>query len=117
MITLTKIISKSILLATILFALSNVEIGSKLQVLTSIEDQEELQLSADSLSTFILIGIIWTIGSSLLMYSYYQIQGFLVCFVINLIFLGYIYNSFIKIFRKISKSNNLEFPNIFKNFI
>ena len=51
------------------FAIGSVEMSSKFSVRNFSKDQETLQNAADALADYLRIGIMWTIGVTVLFYA------------------------------------------------
>ncbi len=112
---LMKVIGKAILFASMQFAIGSVEMSSKFSVKNFSKDQDTLQNAADALSDYILIGIFWTIGTSLVFYASYGIEGLIANIAANFGILAWIYYSYIAAFEQAVKANNLQMPTLFKN--
>jgi hypothetical protein len=105
---LYKIIGKSILLASMQFAIGSVEMSSKFSVINFSKDQETLKRASDALNEYMLIGFIWTIGVVLIMYANYGKTGAISGILSNFFILGWIYISYKSSFKKAAKFNNLK---------
>ena len=60
--SLIAIIGSAILFSSLQFSVASVEMSSKYSVKNFSKDQTTLQHAADSLSDYIYIGTLWTIG-------------------------------------------------------
>ena len=108
-----KIIGKSILFASMQFAIGSVEMSSKFSVKNFSKDQETLQHAADALRDYIIIGFLWTIGTCLIFYTSYGVFGIVVNLITNLLIVLWIYLSYLQSFKSASIKNNLQMPKIF----
>ena len=95
-----KIIGKGILLGSIQVAIGSVEMSSKFSVLSFAKDQDTLQRAADALTSYIIIGLFWAIGSSLVLYGSYGILGVVSGMVSNLLIMLWIIGSYLHAFKK-----------------
>jgi hypothetical protein len=113
---LSKVIGKSILLASIQSAIGSVEMSSKFSVLNFAKDQTTLDNAANALSSYVFIGTVWMIGSATVLYSSYGWTGAIWCLVANLIMILWIFLSYVHAFKKASEKYNLKFPKLFNSF-
>ena len=102
----------AILLASMQFSIGSVEMSSKFSVKNFSKDQETLQNAADALSDYLKIGILWTIGLSIMFYARYDKIGAAISIMMNILIIAWIYISYINAFNVACKSNNLHFPYI-----
>lgn len=107
-----KILGKSILLASMQFAIGSVEMSSKFSVRNFSKDQDTLQNAADALSDYIIIGILWTMGTSFLLYSSYGLKGLFYNVVANILIILWILLSYLSAFRYACKKYDLKMPKI-----
>jgi hypothetical protein len=112
-----KIIGKSILLAGFLVALASVEMSSRFSVLNFAKSNEILQNAANALSAFTVIGLVWAVGSTAVLYSSYGTPGILAGIVSNGIILAWIIGSYRAAFDRAAKENGLERPKMFQTLI
>ena len=114
---LAKIFGKAILLASIQVALGSVEMSSRFSVLNFSKDQETLQNAANALSAYMVIGLIWSIGTILIMYSSYGMIGLSSAIFFNGLIMGWILVSYSLAFKRAAKNNGLEIPKLFSSII
>jgi hypothetical protein len=103
---------EAILLASMQFSIGSVEMSSKFSVKNFSTDQETLQNAADALTDYLRIGILWTIGLSVLFYAKYDVEGFAMILITNILIIAWIYYSYINCFSFAAKKHNLVEPNI-----
>lgn len=108
-----KIIGKSILFASMQFAIGSVEMSSKFSVKNFSKDQVTLQHAADALRDYIIIGFLWTFGTCLIFYASYGTFGIVVNLITNLLIILWIYISYLQSFKSAKEKNNLQMPKIF----
>lgn len=108
-----KIVGKAILLASMQFAIGSVEMSSKFSVINFSKDQQILQRAADALREYMIIGLVWTLGVVLIMYSNYGKIGLIAGVVSNVVILAWIYLSYMHSFKRAAKINKLDPPKIF----
>ena len=101
---------EAILLASMQFSIGSVEMSSKFSVKNFSKDQETLQNAADALSDYLKIGILWTIGLSIMFYARYDKIGAAMSIIMNILIIAWIYFSYMKSFEIASKNNNLTPP-------
>ena len=111
-----KLIGKSILFASMQFAIGSVEMSSKFSVKNFSKDQDTLQNAADALSDYLIIGLLWTIGTCLIFYSNYKWNGVILNTVINFAIMYWIYWSYIKSFKSACDKYGLQQPIMFKPY-
>lgn len=114
---MAKVVGKSILLAGFLVALGSVEMSSRFSVMNFSKDDDTLQRAADALSAFVVIGMIWAIGSTAVLYASYKGVGFVSGIISNGIILGWIYISYTAAFHKAAKRHNLQEPKMFQTLV
>lgn len=112
-----KLIGKSILFASMQFAIGSVEMSSKFSVKNFSKDQDTLQNAADALSDYLIIGILWTIGTCLIFYANYKWIGVILNTVINSGIMYWIYWSYIKSFNSACDKYDLKKPIMFKQYV
>ena len=103
---------EAILLASMQFSIGSVEMSSKFSVKNFSKDQETLQNAADALTDYLRIGILWTIGLSVLFYAKYAVEGFAMILITNILIMSWIYYSYINCFNHAALKYNLAEPNI-----
>ena len=109
---ITELLGEAILFASIQFSIGSVEMSSKFSVKNFATDDETLQNAADSLSDYLKISIIWTIGVMLLLYSKFKLIGSITGLFSNLVVILWIYFSYVNAFKAASKKSNLKMPKI-----
>lgn len=110
---LAKIIAKAIFYASIQSSLGSVEMSSKFSVMNFSKDQETLQRAADALRSYIIIAVIWTIGTILALYASHGWCGAWIGLAANAVMMGWIIISYVKAFSEAAKRYNLKPPTIF----
>lgn len=103
-------LGEAILLASMQFSIGSVEMSSKFSVKNFSKDQETLQNAADALSDYLKIGIMWTIGLSIMFYARYDKVGFAISIIMNMLIIAWIYFSYTKAFDIACANNNLKCP-------
>lgn len=114
---LPKLIGKSILFASMQFAIGSVEMSSKFSVKNFSKDQDTLQNATDALSDYLIIGLLWTFGTSLIFYNNYKWEGVIINSLINFSIMYWIYWSYMKSFDSACKKYNLTKPILFKSYM
>ncbi len=110
------ILGEAILLSSMQFAIGSVEMSSKFSVKNFSKDQETIQCAADALSDYLIISIIWMIGTTLILYSNFGNIGIVLNIICNMIIILWIYFSYIKAFKEAATANKLKFPTMFSNW-
>ena len=111
-----KLIGKSILFASMQFAIGSVEMSSKFSVKNFSKDQDTLQNAADALSDYLIIGLLWTFGTCLIFYANYRWKGVILNTAINFLIVYWIYWSYIKSFNSACDKYGLKKPIMFKPY-
>lgn len=108
-----KMLGNAILLASIQASIGSVEMSSKFSVVNFSKDPETLQAAADALTGYLLIALIWTIGSAMISYGQYSWPGLITSVVANVVLVGWIYFSYLHSFKVAQKRYNLEkYPDV-----
>jgi len=111
--SLAKVIGKALILASIQSALGSVEMSSKFSIINFAKDQDTLQNGMNALTSYIVVAIVWTIGSACTLYANYGVRGAFWAFTANMIMLLWIVISYLHAFKKAADSYNLEYPDLF----
>ena len=112
-----KLIGKSLLFASMQFAIGSVEMSSKFSVKNFSKDQDTLQNASDALSDYLIIGLLWTFGTCLIFYANYKWNGVIINTSINFAIMYWIYWSYIKSFNSACDKYQLEKPIMFKSYM
>lgn len=107
-----KMLGEAILYSSIQFAIGGVEMSSKFSVKNFSKDQDTLQNAADALSDYLKIGLLWTTGTSILLYCNYGIMGAIINILVNFLIMFWIYMSYIKAFNIAVEKNKLKMPTV-----
>jgi hypothetical protein len=110
---LAKIVAKALFYSSIQASIGSVEMSSKFSVLNFAKDQETLQRAADALRNYMKIGIIWSAGSILALYSSYGMCGAWLALASNLLMMLWIIVSYIDSFAEAAKRYSLQKPILF----
>lgn len=105
-------LGEAILLASMQFSIGSVEMSSKFSVKNFSKDQETIQNAADALSDYMKIGLMWTIGLSIMFYARYDKIGAAMSIIMNLLIIAWIYFSYKQAFDVACKNGNLTSPTI-----
>ena len=105
-----KMLGEAILYSSIQFAIGSVEMSSKFSVKNFSKDQETLQCAADALSDYLKIGMLWTMGTTILLYCNYGTMGAVVSLVVNMAIILWIYISYQQSFRVAVEKYGLKMP-------
>ena len=105
-------LGEAILLASMQFSIGSVEMSSKFSVKNFSKDQETLQNAADALSDYMKIGLLWTIGLSIMFYARYDKIGAAMSIIMNLLIIAWIYFSYMQAFDIACKNGNLKCPTV-----
>lgn len=102
------IFGKAILMASMQFAIGSVEMSSKFSVRNFAKDQETLNNAIDALRDYMIIGSIWTFGTSLIFFVNYGTIGLIVNILANMSIILWIYLSYFAAFEETASKNNLK---------
>ena len=108
-----KAIGEAIIFSSIQFSIGSVEMSSKFSVMNFSKDQETLQNAAYALTDYLKIALLWTIGTSLIMYSNASYLGLTANIIANAIIVGWIIYSYHICFQKAAEKYKLNYPNLF----
>lgn len=107
-----KVIGFSIILSSVQFSIASVEMSSKFSVINFANNQETLQNAALALRGYLIIAGMWTLATALLMFSQYGFIGGLIGFIANMLYIAWIYFSYVNAFKQAANKYNLEMPKI-----
>lgn len=108
-----KIAGEALMHAGLQAAWASVEMSSKFSILSFAKDQDTLQRAADALRGYLIIGSIWTLGSSAVLWSEYNSKGIIAGLLANIGVMGWITWSYLKAFDEASRRYNLQKPSLF----
>ena len=111
--SLAKVIAKAIFYSSILSSIGSVEMSSKFSVMNFSKDQQTLQRAADALRSFIIIGMVWTIGTALALYASHGWCGIWIGLIASGIMMLWIILSYLKAFKDAAKEHHLQEPSVF----
>ncbi len=112
--SLGLIIGKSLLYASLQFAVGSVEMSSKFSVKNFATDQITLNHAADALTDYILVAIVWTIGATLVMFAGYGTIGLVSSLFANSAIVAWITVTYISSFKYACNKHGLIMPNLFR---
>lgn len=110
---LAKIVGQAIFYASIQASWGGVEMSSKFSVMNFAKDQETLQRAADALRSYIIIGVVWGLGTALALWAEHGQCGLWAAIAANIVLMAWIVLSYIKAFRFAAEQYNLVMPKIF----
>ena len=108
-----KAIGEAIIFGSIQFSIGSVEMSSKFSVMNFAKDQETLQNAADSLKNYMYVALAWTIATMLVMYSQYSYPGLIVGFLSNMMYVAWIYFSYVHAFKTAATKYGLQEPHVY----
>ena len=108
------IIGKALLFAGIQFSLGSVEMSSKFSVKNFSTTQDTLNQAVDALSDYLIVALIWLIGTAFVFYSSYGSLGLIASILSNVAIIAWIVLSYFASFRYAAKKNNLTVPKLFR---
>lgn len=108
------LLGEAILLASMQFAIGSVEQSSRFSVISFAKDQDTLQRAADALSSYMIIGLIWAIGVSLILYSQWGKEGLLAGLLTNALVMFWIFYTYLRTFKVAAQHYNVKEPQLFK---
>lgn len=104
------ILGKAILMASMQFAIGSVEMSSKFSVKNFARDQRTLDNAIKALKDYMIIGTLWTIGTSMIFYVNYDVKGLVMNIMANASIMLWIYLSYYSAFREAVQMFNQENP-------
>lgn len=112
-----KIIGEALLYASIVSSIGSVEMSSKFSVMNFSKDQETLQRASDALSSFLIVGLFWSIGNIFILYSKYDMKGLIWGVILNAVAILWIILSYMHAFNVAAKEQGLQKPKLFVNWL
>ena len=107
------ILGKAILFGALQFSIGSVEMSSKFSVRNFATNQETLDNAILALRDYIIIGLLWTLGTSLIFFVNYGVLGISLNIGINVAIIFWIYISYYNAFQDAATKNNLQVKSIF----
>ena len=108
-----KILGQAIFYASIQAAIGSVEMSSRFSVMNFSKDQDTIQNAADALRSYMFIAMAWSLATILVMYSQYGIAGGIAGLVANMLYVGWIYFSYVRAFTITADKYKLKYPTVF----
>jgi hypothetical protein len=108
-----KVLGKAILLGALQSSIGSVELSSTYSINNFSKDQATLQRGADSLSAYIVIGTLWTIGCMAILGAQYSWEGALFAFGINAAMMLWLICRYIRTFQQVVEREKLQMPTLF----
>ena len=108
-----KLIGEAVFFSSIQSSYGSVEMSSKFSVINFCKDQDTLQNAANALKSYVIIGLAWTAGTMLSMYAKYGVYGAIAGFTGNMIFILWIYFSYVHAFSVAAEKYKLKPPTVF----
>ena len=112
--TVATIFGESLLLSSIQVALASVEMSSRFSVLNFSKDTETLQNACNALTSYVIVGSLFTLGAVLVLYSSFGVKGGVICAAVNNGVMMWIVVSYRGAFKKAAEKYNLEEPEMFR---
>ena len=112
--TMATIFGESLLLSSIQVALASVEMSSRFSVLNFSKDAETLQNAANALTSYVVVGSLFTLGAVLNLYASFGLQGGIICGLVNISVMLWIVISYRGAFKKAALKYSLQEPEMFK---
>jgi hypothetical protein len=113
---LTYMIGKAVLFASMQFAIGSVEMSSKFSVKNFSKDQITLDHAMVALSDYIVIALVWTLGTSFIFYTNYGIPGLITNIICNGIIITWITLTYKRSFQYAAKKYGLVEPKLFHHY-
>lgn len=88
--------------------------SSKYSVINFSKDQTTLQAASNALTGYMIISMIWMIGSAMISYGQFSYPGLITSIIANLVLVGWIYFSYIYAFQVAARRYGLTFPKLFR---
>ena len=105
-----ELISSGILLSSIGFSIASVEMSSKFSIKNFSKDQRTLQTASDALSSYNTVGLLWSLGVTLMLYATYGKPGLIWGVISNGAVLAWINISYLQSFKEAAAQNGVKFP-------
>lgn len=111
---ISYIVGKSILFASMQFAIGSVEMSSKFSVKNFSTAQEVLDNAVIALRDYLFIGFLWMVGTCLIFYTNYGMKGFWINVGSNMLIMFWIYESYMHAFKAAAEQNKLVIRPVFQ---
>jgi hypothetical protein len=108
-----RVLGKAILLGALQSSIGSVELSSTYSVNNFSKDQATLQRAADSLTAYIVIGSLWTLGCMAILGAQYSAKGAFFAFAINGVMMLWLVCRYIRTFQQVTQRENLQMPTLF----
>jgi len=108
------LLGEAILLASMQFAIGSVEQSSRFSVMSFAKDEETLQRAADALSSYLIIGLLWALGVSLILYSQWGKEGLVAGLFTNALVMFWIFYTYHRTFKAAAHHHKVKEPKMFQ---
>lgn len=108
----SHIIGEALFFAVLQMSIATVELEDRSEVASN-DNQQKLNISAESLRTYIYLAVLWTIASGLVLYGKFDIFGGIMAIIFNVLIIIWIYVTYTDAMEISSKKSNLIVPKIF----
>lgn len=108
----SEIIGQALFFAVLQMSISTIELDNRSDIIL-LKTQEEVDVVASSLHTYIVIAVIWTIASMLILYGQFGLVGAVATLIFNVAIILWVYFTYTNALQKTVQKNNLVMPKIF----
>jgi hypothetical protein len=108
------LLGEAILLASMQFAIGSVEQSSRFSVMSFAKDEDTLQRAADALSSYMVIGLVWAVGVSLILYSQWGKEGLIAGLATNALVMFWIFYTYYRTFQAAAHHHHVKEPTLFR---
>ena len=105
-----KLAGEAILLSSIGFSIASVEMSSKFSVKNFSVNQKTLAAASTALDVYNLVGVLWSIGVTLMLWGSYGMPGLVWGVITNVAVLAWINASYLHAFKQAAEQNQVKFP-------
>lgn len=108
--TLPLELGQALVFAAVQPALASMEMSSRFDIVNSANSQRSLEQAARDLRSFMVISIIWAVGSTLVMFFQFSWRGALINFIGQVLIMYWIYSNFRTAIVNQAKRRHLNIP-------
>ena len=105
-----KLAGEAILLSSIGFSIASVEMSSKFSVKSFSKNQKTMQAAATALDTYNVVGLLWSVGVTAMLWGSYSTPGLIWGVLCNFAVLAWINVSYLAAFKQAVDQNGVKYP-------
>ena len=110
---LPELLSKVLVVAAVQATLGNLELNTRLFLNKFAVTQDDVDAFIDSIHGYMLIGSVWGVGTSMIMYQMHEIRGAIINAIVQLAAMLWIIIRRYNVVKDNARKYNLHIPSIF----